>query len=326
MSDLSRDEIIEVLTNAKKMKADPHSYSQTLSGKTLLMLFEKASLRTRVSFETGMTQMGGHAIFYSVGDSPLGVKETFEDTGACLNRYVDCIMARLMKKEHLRALAKSATGSTPVINGLDNWGHPCQTLTDLLTIHEYVSLVPSIEAWRDVKMCYIGDCHNNVTYDIIRASAILGIDLRVCGPLDRGAEYAIERDFLDGNDTPKAFAQVHGDQNGESVDNVSFWTDPKEALDGVDVVYTDSWMSYGISKEDEARRVEAFGPYRVDDEKMRMAKDSAIFMNCLPAMRGHEQTASVIDGPQSVVFDQAENRLHAQKALLARLINGNFEP
>lgn len=273
---------------------------------TLLMLFEKPSLRTRVSFETGMTQMGGHAIFYSVADSPLGKKETFSDTGKVLSRFVNVIMARLNKRTDIRQLAEAST--IPVINALDDFAHPCQMLADLLTIIEKKGKVEGLT------MAYCGDLKNNVTYDLMRMASLLGYTINCAGPVGEG--YAPEQEVLD---ECKAICEKTGGKV-----NI-FTSNALEACKGVDVIYCDSWMSYGIPAADAAARTEKFMPFQVTKEVMDAAKPDAIFMNCLPAARGMEQTADVIDGPHSVVFDEAENRLHAQKALLLFLCGKKME-
>lgn len=270
------------------------------------MLFEKPSLRTRVSFETGMTQMGGHAIFYSVADSPLGKKETFSDTGKVLSRFVNVIMARLNKRTDIRQLAEAST--IPVINALDDFAHPCQMLADLLTIIEKKGKVEGLT------MAYCGDLKNNVTYDLMRMASLLGYTINCAGPVGEG--YAPEQEVLD---ECKAICEKTGGKVNIFTNNAL------EACKGVDVIYCDSWMSYGIPAADAAARTEKFMPFQVTKEVMDAAKPDAIFMNCLPAARGMEQTADVIDGPHSVVFDEAENRLHAQKALLLFLCGKKME-
>jgi ornithine carbamoyltransferase len=293
-----------------------------LARRTLLMLFEKPSLRTRVSFETAMTQLGGHAIFYSVHDSPLGEKETVADTARTLSRYVDAVTARVKSRATVAALCAHAT--VPVINALDDYAHPCQTLTDLLTLRERF---PTL---RGVRMAYLGDTRNNVTYDLMRAACLLGLDLRVAGPpcvrlahgpsrlakdadvwcACRGPAYAVEDQVLA---ECAALARTGGG-------SVRLTHDAAEAVAGADAVYTDSWMSYGIPSAAKAERHAQLLPYQVSRALMARAQPHAVFMNCLPAMRGMEQEAAVIDGPQSIVFDQAENRLHTQKALLHTLL------
>lgn len=304
ISDLSRIEILEIISLAHQIKAHPQRYRKALKNKTLLMLFEKPSLRTRVSFETGMTQLGGHAIFYSTADSPLGKKETISDTAKVLSRMVDIVMARVMSRNQIRGLISNST--IPIINALDDFAHPCQMLADLQTIHEVKGEAP-------ITFCYCGDLKNNVTYDLMRLGAIMGWDTRVAGPA--GPEYDVEEEVL------QECAALCANSGG----SVRVFHEAIPAITGADVVYCDSWMSYGVSAATRAERFEKFGPFRVDAELFSHAKPDAIFMNCLPAERGAEQTAEVIDGDHSVVFQEAENRLHAQKALMLFLLNVNTQ-
>ncbi len=289
--------ISAILDSAAAIKADPQEHASAMAGRTLLMLFEKPSLRTRVSFETGMTQMGGHAIFYSIADSPLGHKETLGDTGQVLSRYVDIVMARLFEHDHLLELA--ANSSVPVINALTNFSHPCQILADLLTIREKKGELGA------VKLAYLGDANNNVTHSLLYGCSRMGLSISVGCPADDRF-----------SPLPHVLEKAREFADGCTVEVVH---DPTRALDGADVVYTDSWMSYHVAKEKRAVRLGSLAPFQVNQRRMAEAKPDAIFMNCLPAKRGEEQTAEVIDGPQSVVYDQAENRLHVQKALMLDL-------
>lgn len=307
ITSLSRGEVAGVLDLACAMKEDPSRFATALARKSLLMLFEKPSLRTRVSLEVGMTQLGGHAIAYMSGDSPLGVKETYEDTGAVLSRLCDAVTARVNTRDQIAGLASAAT--VPVINALDDSAHPMQMLADLLTIREKKGSLAG------VKLAYVGDCANNVTYDLMRAGALMGLDVRVAGPAAPGFE--IEAGVLD---------EVRALCDAPGGGAVTVAPTAEEAVDGADVVYADSWMSYGTAGAEREARLAALAPYRVDEALMAAADPRAVFMNCLPAMRGEEQTAAVIDGPQSVVFDQAENRLHAQKALLVKLLADGLGP
>ena len=306
ISDMTKAEIESVLDKAADLKAHPEKYATALKQKTLLMLFQKPSLRTRVSFETGMTQMGGHAIFYSIADSPLGVKESFEDTGKVLSRMVDIIMARVNKRTDVGQLAANST--IPVINALDDWAHPLQMLADMLAIREHRK-----DGLKGLKMAYCGDLHNNVTYDLMRTAAVMGFEIRVAGPSGEG--YSIEQPVLD---ECAELCKVSGGK-------VLVCPTAQEAVAGVDIVYADSWMSYGISKDKMEERKKMFMPFQINAELMKLAAPDAKFMNCLPAARGMEQTAEVIDGPQSIVFDEAENRLHTCKALMLFLLHaGGF--
>ncbi len=285
------------------VKRRPAAYGDALAGRTLIMLFEKPSLRTRVSFETGMSQLGGHAIHYDLGGSPLGAgKETVADTARVLSRYVDAIMARLFSHAAIEELARHAT--VPVINGLTDDAHPTQVLADLLTIQEKKGRLAGLT------MAYLGDSRNNVTHSLLAGCARVGMNLRVGCPPDPA--FAPAPAVL-------AAAREAAQATGARLEVVH---EARAAADGADVVYTDSWMSYHIDPAEAEARVGALGPYRVDTALMQAARPDAIFMNCLPAQRGVEQTAEVLDGPQSVVFDQAENRLHMHKAVLVLLLRG----
>jgi ornithine carbamoyltransferase len=261
------------------------------------MIFEKPSLRTRVSFEVGMTQLGGHAIYYNVATSPMGKKESIADTASTASRYVDIIMARLFSHEQLSELANHS--DVPVINALTDFSHPCQILSDLLTIREKKGKLAGL------KLAYLGDANNNVTHSLIFGCALAKIDLSIGCP--KAEEYKPK---------PQVLNRANPLLQGSEI----ILTDAKTAVRGADIVYTDSWMSYHIPEEKRAAREAALMPFQVNKELMALAKPDAIFMNCLPAIRGMEQTAEVIDGPQSVVFDQAENRLHMQKAILLKLL------
>jgi len=276
-------------------------FSEILKGCSLLTLFEKPSLRTRVSLEVAMNQMGGQAIFYSIADSPLGVKESIEDTGRVLSRMCQGITARVTSRKGLRSLAQVAT--IPVINALDDYAHPMQMCADLLTIFEHKG-AQMVGSMANFTMAYFGDLENNVLYDLMRTAALMGFNLNMAGA----------------GEIEKAVWTEVNELIAKTGSKVRVIPTAEEAMTGVDVVYCDSWMSYGIPKDQEEARKKLFMPFQVTADLMKLAKPDAIFMNCLPAARGMEQTAEVIDGPQSVVFDQAENRLHAQKALLVYLI------
>jgi len=307
ITSLTKAEIEAVLAKAHDLKANPEKYAHALDRKTLLMLFQKPSLRTRVSFETGMCQMGGHAIFYSIADSPLGVKESFSDTGKVLSRMANIIMARVNKRTDVAQLAENST--IPVINALDDFAHPLQMLADMMAIQQHRK-----EGLKGLKMAYCGDLHNNVTYDLMRTAAIMGYEMRVAGPTGEG--FDIEPEVLE------ECEQLCKTSGGK----VLVCKTAVEAVEGVDVVYADSWMSYGIPKDQAEMRCQKFMPFQITTELLSHAKPDVIFMNCLPAMRGYEQTAEVIDGPHSIVFDEAENRLHTCKALMLFLLNaGGFE-
>ena len=296
VSDFSKAECEKVISKAIEIKKDPKKYRSTLEGETLLMLFEKPSLRTRISFETGMQQLGGHAIFYSITDSPLGKKENISDTAKVASRFVNIIAARVFKRQDIWDLAKYAT--VPIINMLDDFAHPCQILGDFQTIKEKKNNLDNM------KLSYFGDAHNNVTYDLMRMCSIFGWRMDVACP--NAPEYSPEQIVLD----EVSVLSEETDAEVKVIHNAL------EAAQDSDVVYTDSWMSYGIPNEQEEKRKNVFIPFQVTSSVMKAAKSNAVFMNCLPAMREYEQTTEVIDGPQSIVFDQAENRLHIQKAIM----------
>jgi len=301
LKDWNTDMISEVLELAGKVKKNPENYHNVMSRKTLVMIFEKPSLRTRVSFETGMTRMGGHAIYYDTSTSPMGAgKESISDTAGCLSRYADIVMARMFEHKHIEELAEHS--SIPVINALTNFSHPCQILADLQTIQEKKGSL------KGLKLTYMGDSNNNVTHSLMYGCAFMGMNVSVGCP--EGAEYSPEPQVLKES---SAIAEKLGAK-------VEVHHDAATAAKDADVVYTDSWMSYHIPPEQSEARVKVFTPYQVNTELMKNAKSDAIFMNCLPAARGCEQTAEVIDGPQSVVFDEAENRLHAQNAVMIKLM------
>jgi len=296
ISDLSKAEIEKIINKAAEIKQNPQIFDTTLKGETLLMIFEKPSLRTRISFEVGMQQLGGHAIFYSIKDSPLGKKENIHDTAKTASRFVNIIAARLFNRHDMWNLAQHA--EVPVINMLDDFAHPCQMMGDFLTIKEKKGRLDNL------KISYFGDAYNNVTYDLMRIAAIFGLELDVACPV--GSAYTPEQEVLD------EVSQI----SKETGAFVNIIHDAYNAARDSDIIYTDSWMSYGIPVDKEEERRKIFTPFQVNSQIMETAKPDAIFMNCLPAKRGYEQTAEVIDGLQSFVFDQAENRLHSQKAIM----------
>jgi ornithine carbamoyltransferase len=293
--------IQEVLDLAAEVKKNPGDFLNVMRRKTLLMIFEKPSLRTRVSFETGMSQLGGHAIFYDTSISPLGAgKESIQDTVQTVCRYVDLIMARLFEHSKVEEMAKFAT--VPVINALTNFSHPCQILADLMTIQEKKGRL------KGLTLAYLGDSNNNVTHSLLFGCAKMEMNIRIgCPP---GDQFGPNKKVL-------GEAIRIGRKTGAEV---KVTNDPGEAVHGADVVYTDSWMSYHIPPHELNERVRIFTPFQVNAKLMKHAARDAVFMNCLPALRGYEQTAEVIDGPQSVVFDEAENRLHVQKAVMIELL------
>lgn len=290
-----------VIELARKVKTSPDDYRDALKHKNLVMLFEKPSLRTRLSFEIGMNQLGGNAVYYDLSTSPMGAgKESIPDTVEVLCRYADIMMARLFDHEHMVEMGE--TSSIPLINGLTNYNHPGQILADLQTIAE------NKETLKGLTLSYFGDANNNVTHSLLFGCSKMGMNIRVACP--QGAESEPQPDVLA---KAKEFAAASGS-------TVEVLYDAKTAADGCDVLYADSWMSYHIPKDQLEARVERFMPYQINAGLMAIANPNAIFMNCLPAIRGYEQTAEVIDGPQSVAFDEAENRMHTHKALMLHLL------
>ena len=301
LPDWTPETLSRVLDTAADLKADPGAFAGMAARNVLFMIFEKPSLRTRVSFETGIVRMGGHAINYDVTTSPLGAgKESLSDTIKVVSRYADLIVARLYKHSDLEEMI--AHSGVPVINGLTNYTHPCQIVADLLTIREHKG------GLKGRTLCFLGDGNNNVTHSLLYGCAMTGMNIRVGCPAGEGYEPLPE--VLE---KAEALAQKSGS-------TLLVTHDPYEAAEGADVVYTDSWMSYHIDPAEMDERVNRFMPYQVTKKIMDVTDSESIFMNCLPAARGYEQTAEVIDGPRSVVFDQAENRLHGQNAVMLRLL------
>ncbi|MEX0856127.1 MAG: ornithine carbamoyltransferase [Gemmatimonadota bacterium] len=292
LRDFTPDVIRNILESALRLKQGVDRPDRPLSGKTLGMIFRKHSTRTRVSFDVAMFQLGGHGTFLSDTESHMGRGESIADTAGVLSRYVDGIMIRTFRHAEVEELARKA--SVPVINGLTDLVHPCQLLADLLTVRE--SFGPGFEALR---VAWVGD-GNNVANSWINAAALLGFELRIAAP--------------EGYD-PNAKILERGRSEG----TVHLMRDPAEAVEGAHIVTTDTWASMGQEEEAEIR-AGVFAPYQVTTELMDRAQSEAIFLHCLPAYRGKEVTAAVIDGPRSRIFDEAENRMHAQKALLLHLL------
>ncbi len=295
-----KDELPDIIDLALEMKRRQQMGERevqiVLKNRSMAMIFEKPSTRTRVSFEVAMTQLGGHALYLSPRDMQLGRGETIEDTARVLSRYVDVIVYRAYSHENMVKLAENA--SIPVINALDNLEHPCQIVADLMTIKEKKGEISGL------KLAYIGD-GNNVAHSLMLGSAIMGIDFYMACP----EGYEPDEEIL-------AQARKIAHENNTKI---IITHDPVEAVKDADVVYTDVWVSMGDEAEKE-RRLKDFKPYQVNEELVRHAKNNYIFMHCLPAHRGYEVTDEVIDSRNSVIFDEAENRLHAQKAILVRLI------
>jgi ornithine carbamoyltransferase len=293
LADYSPEEIRGLLDLAKKVKSDPAAYRDALDGKKIALIFEKPSTRTRVSFEAGMADLGGKSLVLSSVDLQLGRGETVADTAQVLSRYVDGVMARVF---HQKTLEDLATGTIPVINGLSDLLHPCQALADLLTLEEKRGGLAG------QKMTYVGD-GNNVAHSLIHICAKMGVAIHLACP--------------EGHDPDEKILNVAKGWGG----HVEVMRDPGAAVQGADAVYTDVWASMGQEAEAEERRT-IFSDYQVNGPLFGKAKPDAIFLHCLPAHRGEEVTNEVVDHERSVVFDQAENRLHAQKALMLFLLGG----
>lgn len=287
----------ELFQLSTEVKARPHHYASALAGRFLALILEKPSLRTRVTFEVGMRSLGGTAIFLDQTVSRLGERESIPDVARNLSRWVHGIVARVFEQRELEQLAEFA--SVPVINALSDHFHPCQAYADFFTLREhYVTL-------RGVKLAYIGD-GNNVCHSLMTTAARVGAEMRVATPA------GFEPDASLVNEAQRVARENHG--------TLTILRSPQEAVRGAQAVYTDVWASMG--QEDEAAaRAKIFASYQINDELMRQAGPDALFMHCLPAHRGAEVTDSVMDSPRSIVFDQAENRLHVQKAILLMLLS-----
>jgi ornithine carbamoyltransferase len=292
IADYSRSELLKLFELAERMRDGSYS-ERPLAGKSLAMIFMKSSTRTRVSFEVGAWQLGGHALFLSSRDVQLGRGEPIADTGRVLSRYVDGIMIRTFAQADIEELAKFAT--VPIINGLTDLLHPCQVLADILTVRQHLGTIDG------KRVAWIGD-GNNMANSWINAAYRLGFDLTLACP--------------EGYDPDDALLK-----RAQSVANVRVVRDPNEAADGADVINTDVWASMG-QEEEQAVRARAFAGFIVDEKLMARAAIDAIFLHCLPAHRGEEVAAEVIDGPRSRVWDEAGNRLHIQKAIMANLMGG----
>ncbi|AMA71761.1 MULTISPECIES: ornithine carbamoyltransferase [Aneurinibacillus] len=298
LSDYTKDEIMYLLDLAAKLKSEqkqgiPHPH---LAGKTLGMIFDKASTRTRVSFEVGMYQLGGMAMFMSGRDLQIGRGEPIPDTARVLSRYLDGIMIRTYSDAMVKELADYA--SIPIINGLTDMQHPCQVMADFQTIIEHKGGLEGL------KLAYVGD-GNNMVHSLMIGAAKVGMNVAVASPEGYMPDAGV-------TEMTYTFAEESGAQ-------VLITNDPEEAVADADIVYTDVWASMGQEAEQQERLMK-FKGFEVNETLMKKAKSDAIFMHCLPAHRGEEVAAEVIDGPQSVVFDQSENRLHAQKAILVALM------
>lgn len=298
LHDLTSEEVEHLLKFGLKLKDEQKKgiAHHLLKGKTLGMIFTKSSTRTRVSFEVGMTQLGGYPLFLSSNDIQLGRGETIHDTAKVLERYLDGIMIRTYAHSDVIELAEEA--NIPVINALTDLLHPCQVLADLMTAYEHKGKLEGL------KFAYIGD-GNNMAHSIMYGCAKAGLDCAIATPEDYKCDAEV-------TENAKSDFKSAGR-------NLVLTTDPEEAVKNADIVYTDTWVSMGQESE-KAERQRIFMPYQVNAKLFGKAKEDAVFMHCLPAYRGYEVTEDVIDGPQSVIFDEAENRLHAQKAVMATLM------
>jgi ornithine carbamoyltransferase len=298
IADYSSQDIMTLLDLAIKLKTEYFGGGNKplFKGKVLGMIFQKPSLRTRVSFDMGMRHMGGDALYLSPNEIGLGKRETIADVARVMSGYVSILMARVFDHAHVQELAKWS--SIPVINGLSDYNHPCQGMADALTIYEKFGNLKSIN------VAYVGD-GNNVAVSLMHVCAKLGANFTIANP----EGYAI----------PEKPIQIARQISLETGANLKFITDPDEAVKDVQVIYTDTWTSMG-QEEEQAKREKLFPPYQVNSQLVAKADKDVIVMHCLPAHRNHELTDDVADGPHSVIFPQAHNRLHAQKAILARLL------
>ncbi|GAC1443102.1 MAG: ornithine carbamoyltransferase [Chloroflexota bacterium] len=298
--DLSREEIYSLFARASELKKVP--YSKHLLGRSLVMFFEKASTRTRLSFEIGMTQLGGHAVYIDPASSQLSRGESIADTGRVTSRYADLLMARVYSHDTLTDLAHNST--IPVINGLSDIEHPCQSMADFFTIWERRGALDGL------RMAYVGDGNNNVTHSLMIGAALLGVHMVVASPPHLSP---LEQ-----------YRQLANDIARGSGGSFECTESPVDAVRGADVVYTDVWVSMGRELE-LASRVSILTPYQVNVQLLSYAAPECLFMHCLPAHIGQEVTEEVAYGPQSIIFDEAENRLHIQKALMLFLSENNEE-
>lgn len=296
IADLSSIELVQLLDDAAALKRDPIPAGAPLRGRSLAMIFEKPSLRTRLSFEIAMVQLGGHASYLSPQEVGLGRRESVSDVARVVSRYVDAVVLRTFAHETTLEFAKHA--SVPVINGLSELSHPCQGLADIFTIRERKGDLAKVTA------AYVGD-GNNVAHSLMLAAAKTGMTLRVASPA--------------GFEPLAQYRELAAAAARESSATIVYTSDPRAAVDGADVVYTDVWTSMGQEQEYERRR-RAFAGFQVNQELLACAAPDAIVLHDLPAHRGEEITDEALDGPQSAVFDQAENRMHVEKAVLRWLV------
>lgn len=296
IGELESETIFEILDLAKEIKSDKAKYADSLKGKSIGLIFQKPSNRTRVSFEIGMVQLGGHAAYLGSNEIDMGKRESVKDVAAVLSRYLDGLVARTYKHDDVKELAKYAT--VPVINGLSDSAHPCQALSDIFTIRE------KFGSFKSITLSYIGD-GNNVLNSLMCAAVKAGLNMNIATP--KGYEPSGELVEI-----AKAFAEASGSK-------LEFSNDPKRAAKNADVIYTDVWVSMGQESQVKERE-KAFKSFQINDQLMNAANGNCLVMHCLPAHRGHEITDSVIDSKNSIIYDQAENRMHVQKAILLMLL------
>lgn len=296
IEELETKTMLDILDLAKSVKRNKAKYAEALKGKSVGLIFQKPSNRTRVSFEIGMVGLGGHSMYLGPGEIDMGKRESVKDVACVLSRYLDGIVARTYKHEDLKTLARYAT--VPVINGLSDQAHPCQALTDIFTIRE------KLGSFKNITLSYIGD-GNNVLNSLMLAAAKTGLDIKIATP--KG--YEPDRNLVE---IAESFAVKSGSAIGIS-------NDPNKAAMGADCIYTDVWVSMGQESQTAARE-KAFKNFQINDKLMKFAKRDCLVMHCLPAHRGQEITDSVIDSKNSIIYDQAENRLHVQKAILLKLL------
>ena len=302
ISDLSPDGLDRLLNLAAASKRAPHTFSGMLAGETVVCFFAKPSTRARLAFATAVTRLGGVPQIVGPNEFQLGQGETIADTAAVISCYARVFVIRTFADADVRCFADAAT--VPVINALTDTHHPCQALADLMTLREHYGTLEGL------KVAYVGD-GNNVAHSLMEACALAGVHMTIATP----REYEPRRDITES-------AQQLGHRHGVEIVTMH---DPRRAVLGADAVYTDVWVSMGIPESERAERTRVLEPYRVTDRLMATAKPSAIFMHCLPAHRGEEVAGAVIDGPHSVVFEQAENRLHTAIAVLVGLLNGSVQ-
>lgn len=296
VKDLASQEIEVIFDLTDKLKKNKLKFNKALSGKTLALIFQKPSNRTRVSFEVGMYQLGGNAIYLAPGEINLGVRESIKDVAKTLSRYVDAVVLRTF--EHKNVLDFSQAAAIPVINGLSDFSHPCQGLADVYTVRE------KLKKLKGVTLAYVGD-GNNVCNSLLFACAKTGMNMNVGVPQGYEPEQSVLKEA-------KNFAKINNC-------SINLFNSPFEAVKGADVIYTDVWASMGQEQE-ALKRKRIFKDFQINRELVKLAKKNALIMHCLPAHRGEEITDDVIDSKNSVVFDQAENRMHVQKAILIKLL------